>query len=412
MRIQRITTVPPSYLDQFRGLEPDSPAISYQECLREFLADCYGWADYWSVAFAKHGIEMEEIVGNSRTLQTHWARENGIPFDEASWMPDIVRAQVIKYRPDVLFLTDYWNFSAEYIDHLRASCPSIRLVVVWCGAPFRHSGIFQTCDLVLSCIPDMVEMFRRMGRRSELMDHAFEPRILNRLPTEVEPVIDFSFLGSIVMRSQFHLERERLLRELIDQIEIEIWSDLNPVSLCDRAKFRSRILAYDLVAGLRRSGIPEAVLGSIPLVGKVLKWKERPFLPLSINRRLQSHSHPPLFGLEMFQKIRESKLVLNKHIDISANSSSNMRLYEVTGVGSCLVTDWKQDVARNFEPDVEIITYRSPEECLEKVNYLLEHDAQREAIAQAGQRRTLRDHTFDNRAPQLIEYINSMLYAS
>lgn len=353
---------------------------------------------------------MEEIVANARTLQELWAREVGLAFSAESWMHDIVTAQVVRYRPDVLFLTDYWNFPAEYIRHLREVCPSIRSVVMWCGAPFRNADVFGACDLVLSCIPDMVDQFRRMGRRSELLDHAFEPRILSRLRPESAGVIDFSFLGSIVMRSQFHLERERLLRELIEQIEIEIWSDLNPVSRCDQVKFHSRLLAYDLVARLRMAGIPDAVLEAIPLVRKVLKWKERPFIPLAINRRLQAHSHPPLFGLEMFQKIRESRLVLNKHIDISANSSSNMRLYEVTGIGSCLVTDWKRDVARNFEPDVEIITYRSPEECLEKVSYLLDHEAQREAIALAGQRRTLRDHTFDNRAPQLISYLQSLLH--
>jgi spore maturation protein CgeB len=111
----------------------------------------------------------------------------------------------------------------------------------------------------------------------------------------------------------------------------------------------------------------------------------------------------------MFQQIRESKAVLNKHIDISANNSSNMRLYEVTGVGSCLITDWKRDVARNFDPDHEIITYRSPAECLEKVSYLLDHDNVRQQIARAGQLRTLRDHTFDSRAPQLASAIRSLV---
>ena len=140
-----------------------------------------------------------------------------------------------------------------------------------------------------------------------------------------------------------------------------------------------------------------------------MKWKERPSVPLPVNRRLLSHSHPPLFGLKMFKKIQESKVVLNKHIDISARSSSNLRLYEVTGVGSCLITDWKKDITRNFVPDKEIITYRTAEECLEKVSYLLDHEETRREIARAGQQRTLRDHTFDMRAPQLVSYIQSVV---
>jgi spore maturation protein CgeB len=81
-----------------------------------------------------------------------------------------------------------------------------------------------------------------------------------------------------------------------------------------------------------------------------------------------------------------------------------MRLFEATGVGTCLITDWKDNLHDLFEPDREVVTYRSPQECVEKVKWLLEHPQEREAIAQAGQARTLKDHTFDQRAIEL-DYI-------
>ena len=62
-----------------------------------------------------------------------------------------------------------------------------------------------------------------------------------------------------------------------------------------------------------------------------------------------------------------------------------------------------------FEPDTEVVTYRDAEECAEKARYLLEHEAERRAIAQAGQRRTLRDHTYTQRADQLHQIIRSYL---
>ena len=39
-------------------------------------------------------------------------------------------------------------------------------------------------------------------------------------------------------------------------------------------------------------------------------------------------ARPPLFGLEMFRRLRDSRIALNTHIDISSASASNMRLFE------------------------------------------------------------------------------------
>ncbi len=86
-----------------------------------------------------------------------------------------------------------------------------------------------------------------------------------------------------------------------------------------------------------------------------------------------------------------------------------MRLFETTGVGACLLTDWKENLSDLFEPDKEVLTYRTAEECVEKVNYILEHEAERRSIAAAGQRRTLREHNFEKRAVLIDEIIRRAL---
>ncbi|MFO0210108.1 MAG: glycosyltransferase, partial [Pseudanabaena sp.] len=88
---------------------------------------------------------------------------------------------------------------------------------------------------------------------------------------------------------------------------------------------------------------------------------------------------------------------------------SNMRLFETTGVGSCLITDWKQNINDLFEPDREVVTYRSSSECIEKVKWLLSNPLEAEKIAKAGQHRTLKDHTFDIRSVQLDLIIQEAL---
>ncbi len=73
------------------------------------------------------------------------------------------------------------------------------------------------------------------------------------------------------------------------------------------------------------------------------------------------------------------------------------------------MTDWKENLSELFEPDKEVLTYRSAAECVEKVKYILEHEDERRSIAAAGQLRTLREHTFDNRAARIDEIIRNIL---
>jgi spore maturation protein CgeB len=142
---------------------------------------------------------------------------------------------------------------------------------------------------------------------------------------------------------------------------------------------------------------------------RAAQWKTRPALPQELAPEIARRARPPLYGVKMYQQLRDSRVVLNTHIDISTTSASNMRLFEVTGVGSCLLTDWKENISELFEPDSEVVTYRSAEECVEKVNYLLNHEEERRAIAEAGQRRALRDHTIPQRAAQLDEIIRATI---
>ena len=86
-----------------------------------------------------------------------------------------------------------------------------------------------------------------------------------------------------------------------------------------------------------------------------------------------------------------------------------MRLYEATGVGTLLITDWKKNITDMFEPDKEIVVYRTPEECAELVQYYLDHDKEREKIAKAGQERTIREHTYHQRMEELIEIVGRYL---
>jgi len=78
-------------------------------------------------------------------------------------------------------------------------------------------------------------------------------------------------------------------------------------------------------------------------------------------------------------------------------------------LGLCWSLDWKKNLHEMFDLGKEVVSYRTSEECAEVVQYYLEHDEEREAIAHAGQQRTLRDHTYYQRMQELAAIVERYL---
>lgn len=215
-------------------------------------------------------------------------------------------------------------FTSSWLKELKQTCPSICLIISWCGAPYEDKTLFRDHNLVLSCIPELVEQFQAMGHHSEHINHAFDPCVLEKIHLQTQPNIDFSFVGQIVRESKYHLQRERLLENLVSQIPIQIYSPSADVTWRDTLKVSTKMTLYDMTQILKAIGIPRNLLVKLPKVGKLLVQDNRPMH--FINPKLQLFMRPAVFGLEMFQTLRNSKTTLNNHIDISPRSASNMRL--------------------------------------------------------------------------------------
>jgi spore maturation protein CgeB len=97
------------------------------------------------------------------------------------------------------------------------------------------------------------------------------------------------------------------------------------------------------------------------------------------------------------------------HIGVAGNFAGNMRLFEVTGVGSCLLTDNKKNLADLFDVGNEIVVYDNPQDCIEKAKWLLENEQERKKIAAAGNKKTLEKHTVENRCKLILDIIDQEL---
>lgn len=100
----------------------------------------------------------------------------------------------------------------------------------------------------------------------------------------------------------------------------------------------------------------------------------------------------------------QSRIVFN----CSIAGDVTMRVFEGTACGALVLTDTVANgLDELFEIGREIIVYRDDRDLLEKIAYYLAHDEEREAIARAGQARTLREHTYVHRMERLIHLVSS-----
>ena len=111
----------------------------------------------------------------------------------------------------------------------------------------------------------------------------------------------------------------------------------------------------------------------------------------------------------MYEILARSRIVLNRHISAAAGHANNMRLYEATGTGALLLTDHGRNLAQLFDPGGEVAVYDDESALEEVLQHFLRSEDEARAIAAAGQRRTLREHTYERRVEKLVTLLEARL---
>ena len=80
-----------------------------------------------------------------------------------------------------------------------------------------------------------------------------------------------------------------------------------------------------------------------------------------------------------------------------------MRVFDVLACGGFLLAAWSEGLADLFEPGVEIETWQTIPELMDKVGFYLERPDARARLAARGRARVLRDHTVRARVREMLE---------
>jgi hypothetical protein len=265
----------------------------------------------------------------------------------------ILLAQIEDFKPDLVLNQDSFHVDTGLMRRIKSIGNPILIGQV--GIEPSRGEDWTIYDLMISQLSATVSFFRGLGVPAEVNHLAFEPAILDALPAAPAPEIDVSFVGTV---SPDHRQRIALLEAVAGRYDLKLFG--NP---------------------------PQALGAASPL-----------------HRCFQGE----VWGADMYQALRRSKITLNSHIDMAGREAGNMRLFEATGAGAFLLTDFKDNLATLFAPDREVAVWRSVDDCLAAIGRALQDEPGRAAIAHAGHARTMAQHTYRHRASEILGFVERL----
>lgn len=113
---------------------------------------------------------------------------------------------------------------------------------------------------------------------------------------------------------------------------------------------------------------------------------------------------------EQVDLIQRSKININygAACDSSGVKSWGLpeRCYGVPACGGFLLSDKREHAGKDFEPNTEWADFSDLHNCVNQIRYYLEHFERARQIAEAAHVRVMQDHTYTNRALQLMAMLN------
>jgi spore maturation protein CgeB len=389
MRILVLNADYPRFLAWLYRRQPGLENASYAAQMAARNASLFGVADFYSRNFAASGHPAAEIHINNPWLQSAWARERGMSVEAAdppgavaprrlpAWLQravtpfkpllrpwarkiglsprldgqaeNILLAQIEDFRPDLIINQDTFHVDTGLIRRIKGIGRPILIGQV--GIEPSRGEDWSVYDLMMSQLFSTVNFFRKLGVRAELNHLAFEPAILDTLPAAPAADYDVSFVGTV---SADHRQRITQLEAVAERHDLKLFG--SP---------------------------PRALPATSPL-----------------HRCFQGE----VWGADMYQVLRRSRVTLNSHIDLAGREAGNMRLFEATGAGVYLLTDFKDSLHKLFEPGREVAVWRSIDDCLAGIERALRSETERAEIARAGHARTMAQHTYRHRTRQILGF--------
>jgi spore maturation protein CgeB len=112
---------------------------------------------------------------------------------------------------------------------------------------------------------------------------------------------------------------------------------------------------------------------------------------------------------DMVWAYSDSKIGLNFSKN-PANNDTQMkqRMFEIPAAGSMLLTEYHENLENCYDIDKEIVTFRTTDELIEKLKFLLQRPKLVDTITESGHKRFLREHESRIRLKGVTEWIQKL----
>jgi spore maturation protein CgeB len=372
MKIMFIDTYYEDFLEILPNLYPKIDVCTYSEALELTIGHGFGTGAALSTAFNRLGHKTTVVIPNSHLLQSKWCKENLSKQPNSrlqKWSPilnrvsafelflstigpgSLLEKQVKDFLPDVVYIQDINYVLPENVLRLR----QLGFTVVGeIASPLPPDRFLKSYDAIVSALPTIVSYCENLGVKAFNLPLAFDDANVSA-HKRVDRDIDTIFIGSVG----------------------KAWQTLE--LLTEVAKEVSNLRIYGPISdrSIAKAGLQEFYFGEA--------W-----------------------GAEMFALLNRSKISLNRHGKMAGNYSVNMRMFEATGMGCLLLTDYKSQTKHIFEPDIDLVMYNDLKDAGRLAKKYLDDSQSLESIASSGQRRTLNNHTYFHRATELIEFLETL----
>jgi hypothetical protein len=356
MRLLKFDSLHPlEYLSDLKEANMEKISkMSLNEYRQWLISTRMNFSDFYSYNLGKLGWESEEFFLNDLNFQQKvefyifgsFVKIFKIFFvfeklflvnTVDTWKEKVIQLYVSFYKPDVIFIREHSGVNSQFWHRFRNKA----LVINRISAALPKNWSPYHFDYIYTDVAVYKKLFKLNQIKYGTNSNGFDVRLLNEVTRTSSELNDVIFIGGLGYKD-FSI-RTQLMRELAINIDSFLWW-----------------------------GYKQTVLDDI---------LERKWCGVS-------------GGIEMFNLISNSRIVINDYIDIAEGEAVNQRLYEVMGIGGALLlTRECKDLVQNF-PFGTHVTFNSVEDCIDKIQYYLTHELERVNIVNKAQTYILENFTY------------------